>query len=94
MKDNIEFENRYRLGTCVPGGAKEFIPLQAADLIAYETYRYLGEKEFGEQKTRIAMKKLLPTNGFSGYYMGAKLFARIKDDLESSNCSPGGYIIL
>lgn len=58
MKDRMELPYRDRLGSIAFGGKDQFVPLQAADIIAYETHRYLPMRR--ENKTpRWPMKQIL-----------------------------------
>jgi hypothetical protein len=92
LKDLPDYKYRHRLGTCTPGSWEDFIALQPADLIAYETYRYLHEKKFGSQKVRKALGKMFGKNAFSGYYYDADLLADIKEEVEGMDCGPNGFI--
>jgi hypothetical protein len=89
MKDDSRYKYRHRLGSCTRGSWQEFIPLQAADLIAYESYRYL---HVGKQRARKALEKMFAKNGFSGYYWDADLLNSVKDELENMECGPNGFI--
>jgi hypothetical protein len=95
MKDSGErWPASRHLGTCASGSAEEYIPLQAADLIAYETFRLLESKARGREKIRKALRKLLPKNGFSGYYYEPELLRDIKDTIENAQVEPNGFIAL
>jgi hypothetical protein len=54
LKDSTEWPPCHRLGTCAPGDGADFIALQPADLVAYETFRLIHEKHFGGGKIRKA----------------------------------------
>jgi len=58
LKDDPAFPLRHRLATCAPGGWEEFLPLQCADMIAYDTYRLLEDKNIGMEKTRKSLESL------------------------------------
>jgi len=94
MKDHSSYPFGHRLATCVPGGAEEYVALQPADLIAYETCRYLQNKQSGDDPERVrkAMQKLFQHNAFSGYYYNSQLLQDMKTEIEISNCDPDGYI--
>jgi len=92
MKDDPRWKYRHRMGTCAPGSWKEFVLLEVADLIAYESYRYLHGQNFGNKKARKAISKMFEKNGFSGFYYDADLLKDIKDEIETSDCGLNGFI--
>jgi hypothetical protein len=94
MKDSTHWPASRHLGTCAPGSAEGYIPLQAADLIAYETFRLLQSKISGNEKLRKALGKLLPKNGFSGYYYEPELLQDIKETIENAQVEPNGFIAI
>lgn len=47
MKDSLEWPHHGRLATCAPGSCDDFTPLEAADLIAYETFRIVNDGATG-----------------------------------------------
>jgi len=94
MKDNPKWRAAYRLGVCTSGSTKEFVGLQPADLIAYETFRLIYDRHYTGRKVRKALQALLPANGFSGFYYEKEILDRLKEPLESSNSSKNGFIVI
>lgn len=94
MKANTTWPPHIHLAACVPGSWQEYIALQPADLIAYETFRLMHEKHYGSQKVRKALEKLLPTNGFSGFYYEPETLERLKEPLAEATCEPNGFIVI
>jgi len=92
MKKQKQWPNHIHLGACAAGAKGEYIALQPADLIAYETFRLIHEKHYGQQKVRKALEKLFPSNGFSGFYYDAGELEYIKDKVESAQVAPNGFI--
>jgi hypothetical protein len=93
MKGSIEWPPYRRLAACAPGGKDEYIALQPADLVAYETFRLLDEKHYGSQKIRKALNALFPHNGVAGVYFEEDTLTRLKEPLESAKCVPNGFIV-
>jgi hypothetical protein len=93
LKENKQWSPHRHLHHCVPSSPSEFVPLQPADLIAYETFKLIHDKHYGAQRVRKAMQKLLPHNGFTGYYWDAEAFKQLKPALEAANCRPNCFMI-
>jgi len=93
IKDDPKFLLRHRLATCAPGGWEEFIPLQCADMIAYDTYRLLDNKNIGMEKGRKSLESLYEKNGFMGFYFEQDLLRGIKEPLEKSQGADNGFIV-
>lgn len=74
----------YRLGTCMIGARDEFIPLQVADLIAYETFKYVHNQKFRAGGLRVVLEKLFPVAGFTGFYYDDQMLKRTKELTEAS----------
>ncbi len=94
MKDNPKFRHGSRLQTCTPASSDDFAGLQAADLVAYETFRLMHGKRSGVTAIRQALNSMLDTTGFIGYQFGQETLERIKDDVDSTECIPDGLIIV
>lgn len=69
MKDDDGFEHRDRFTTIAPMGWEECIPLQPADLLAYENLREAELKSAGK-KRRKTLELLLDLNTFGGCAKG------------------------
>jgi len=94
MKDNPVFRDRNRLATCTPASSDKVIPLQTADLIAYETFRLLHGKRDGVMKARKSLESMFSKNGFKGLYFGKQTLETMKPAIEGAvNCAPNGFII-
>ena len=89
LKNHPQFKYRHRLGTCTRGSAEEFIPLQAADLIAYESYRFLHTRK---QRARKALEKMFQKNTFSGIVWDENMLRDVKAELEAMQCGTNGFI--
>ncbi len=94
MKDNPAFAYRHRLATCTPGSAEEFIGLQPADFVAYETFRLMHDKRNGTTKIRAALNTMFGTTGFLGYLFGEESLSRIKDAVDATDCKPNGFVVI
>lgn len=70
-----ERSNLYRMGLLSVGPRRDFLPLQAADLHAYEIYKYFADQFEGSgRKIRGSLWRLLelPEVGGGGYLLGGK----------------------
>ncbi len=94
MKDNPKFRHSRRLETCTPGAAADFLGLQPADFVAYETFRLMNERRKGNAVMRKALAGMFGTTGFLGYQFGEETLKRIKDDVDSIEAGPGGLVIV
>jgi hypothetical protein len=67
LRDGASERSRYRYQSFTIVNMSDFLPLQAADLLAYESYKYWGNLEFSDKKrpTRISFESLgeVPTTG-------------------------------
>jgi len=92
MKDTPEWPYHHRLATCAPGSWQDFVPLQCADLIAYETFRLIhdGAKD---EKVRKALKLMFSENGFLGYGFDPVALRSLKTDLEQAVCVDNGFVV-
>jgi hypothetical protein len=95
MKDDQEFRYRHRLATCTPGAAEEFIGLQVADYLAYETFRLIHARR-NDRTTDIRkpLKAILGVNRLTGLMFGELFFGSIKANVESLICEPNRCFIL
>jgi hypothetical protein len=73
---------------------ESMIPLQAADLIAYEAFRWHHDRRDRECKTRLVMDIILQHNGISERYYGTKTFKSLKPGIEAIICNPNELTIL
>jgi len=95
MQDNPNWRFGRRLAFCARGNWQDFVPLQTADLIAYETFRLLHEKHKDDPKqARWALRTMFPENGFLGHYYEAETLQRIKEPLENAACAPNGFVVV
>lgn len=92
MKDSVEWRYHHRLATCAPGSAVEFIPLQCADLIAYETFRLIHDGAKGDM-VRKALRSMFKANGFLGHAMDSKTLQALKEPIEESTCIDNGFVV-
>ena len=93
MKNDPTFPFRNKLATCTPGEMEDLIPLQSADMIAYEVYKRLHSVKDTESKMRPVLELLYQNNAVSERYFGAKTLRTMKADIESAKCEPGGLVI-
>jgi len=76
MKYHPDYRFGHRLASCTPGDWKEYIQLQAADLIAYETFKMLhGFNKTGTLKARKSLESMFQDNGFMSYYLDRETLA-------------------
>jgi hypothetical protein len=92
MKDDQKWDLSHRLATCTAGGNScNTIPLQVADLIAYDTYKMIQDRHFGAAKVRKSLESLFSANRFTGHYFDAEVLSSLKDQIESA---PGTEVVI
>ena len=91
MKDSVEWPYHNRLATCAPGSCDDFTPLEAADLIAYETFRIVNDGATGDG-VRKALASMFDANGFMGYGIDGERLERLKEPMESAVCIDNGFV--
>jgi len=93
MKDDATFPHRSKLATCTPGKMEEIIPLQSADMVAYEVFKRLHGLKNTKSRMRPVLSLLYENNVVSERYFGAKTLRTLKFGIESAVCYPGGLVI-
>lgn len=91
IKDGPEFPYRHRLATCIPGATEAFVPLECADLIAYETFRLLDAGPSGN--LRKALEIMFQANGFLGHALEREQLLQMKQAVESAVVREQGFIV-
>jgi len=94
MKDDVNFKYRSRLARCTPGSMQEIIPLQTADLVAYEVFKRLHDRSTKESEMRKVLARLLKENGVSERIFGIQSLKNLKHQIESIVCSPDRLVII
>lgn len=87
IKDDSNVPYRHRLATCVPGGWEEYTPLQAADMIAYDTFKLLDDTHFrGKTEWRKSLKALYESKRtrLHGKYFDKECFLSIQGKIEGT----------
>jgi hypothetical protein len=94
MKFHPSYPFGGKLASCNPGTWREYIQLQAADFIAYESFKALHQiHATGVVAARKSVESLFSDNGFMSYYLGKKDFLKLKPMLENATCGPNGFIV-
>jgi hypothetical protein len=94
MKDNPRFAYRHRLATCTPGRWEDFIGLQPADFIAYETYRLMNDQRRGIETMRKALATMIGTTHFLCEMFAEDTLENIKDIVDAAPCASNSCIIV
>jgi hypothetical protein len=94
IKDDPQFPHRHRLESCTSATSEALIGLQAADFVAYETFRLMHDKRKGQTEIRAAFKTMLGSTPFFGYLLDEKVMLRMKDYVDSATCFPDGLVIV
>ncbi|HUL00281.1 MAG TPA: DUF3800 domain-containing protein [Nitrospirota bacterium] len=92
LKKNPAFAYRHRLKTCTPAEPKQLIGLQVADLMAYEYFKRLQDKE--NKDMRIPLTLIREHNGYEEGFFGNKTLKNMKNDIESAPCGPDQLVII
>lgn len=94
MKDDVKFVHRHRLATCTPGSSEDFIGLQPADFVAYETYRLMHDHRSGKEKIRDALNTMIGTTRFLCEMFTGATLERVKDSVDAAECADNSCIIV
>lgn len=89
LKQNPLFKYAERLGDCAPESPEQCVPLQIADLMAYEYY-----KRMVSDRERIPLKLIRKHNVYCERYFGEKTFLSLKQQIEETRCSPNQLVII
>jgi hypothetical protein len=93
MKFHPSYPFGGKLAFCSPGTWQEYVQLQAADFIAYESFKCLHRVHtIGDVVARQALESLFSDNGFMSYYLDRKTLLQFKPMIESATCDPNGFI--
>ncbi|HEV2960536.1 MAG TPA: DUF3800 domain-containing protein [Candidatus Angelobacter sp.] len=85
IKDDSTVPYRHRLATCVAGSWEEYIPLQPADMIAYDTFKLLDDTHFhGKLEWRKSLKTLYASTPLWGKYFDKECFLSVQGKIESA----------
>lgn len=86
------YGERYRMGSVTKGNRHELVPLQAADLHAYETYRYFANQLCAGRPTRRSFIELMgiPEAGGGGYVITTEWLQFWKAKIAIGERSPDG----
>src|SRR5258706_4136255 len=69
MKRRADWESRFRLGPIATAPKNKYVPLQAADVLAYETQLHMRRQIYGTQHPeRHSFSLLAASNNYRGYY--------------------------
>jgi hypothetical protein len=86
------FPYRHRLETCTPGLATKYIGLQAADFVAYETFRLMQSIRNEIAQIRHALNVMFNTTGFMGHLYGEDALKKIAPLVDAAKCKANGYV--
>jgi hypothetical protein len=93
LADNPSFPYRHRLMTCTPGSPRNIIPLQVADLMAFEYYKRMWGKDRDRVK-RPPLELIQQYNAYCEGFFSEETFTRMKGDIESSICGPNQLVVI
>jgi hypothetical protein len=93
MADNPNFPYRHRLETCTPGNPERIVPLQVADLMAFEYFKRMWGSDRGRAK-RPPLELIQEHNDYCEGFFGEETFIRMKDQIEASICGPNQLVII
>jgi predicted dienelactone hydrolase len=67
--------------------------LQPADLIAYETFRYLHGRQQDVPHVRALIRAMFKQNGYLGFFFDADVFERLKQPLRDADVQDNGFLV-
>ena len=79
--------------TCTPGGPDKLIPLQVADLMAFEYYKRMWG-DANDRPMRKPLELIREHNGYCEGFFGEATFKNLKDGIESAICGPDELVII
>jgi hypothetical protein len=92
MKSDRSWPFSHRLADCGAASAERYIPLQCADMIAYESFRLVQDQHTGA-RIRKGLELMFPTNPFLGCMYDRNAFNQLKILLESAvTCIDNGFV--
>jgi hypothetical protein len=96
LKDNPHFPYHHRLATCAPADSADVVALQAADLIAYESFKRLNiKRDTDAADMRTVMSILVESIGYDGgNYFNERILRDLKPGIESAVCRPGELVVI
>jgi hypothetical protein len=93
MKHHVQFAYGFRLTSCRYANPEQVVPLQVADLMAYEYFRRL--KDSGSiREMRRPLKLIRQYNHYEEGYMGRKYFWKYKTHIESAKGGPDEVVVV
>lgn len=93
LRSNPKFEFRHRLSVCIGARPKDVIGLQVADLIAYEYFKRLTDKN-SARKMRAPLALVREHNAYCEGFFGAATFEKLKEGIESADCGRDQLVII
>jgi len=90
---NQKFEYRDRLIPNISVESKKVVGLQVADLMAYEYFKRIKDKE-KKIKKRIPLELIQEHNQYREGFFGGETFMDMKDRIESAECEPDQLVII
>lgn len=95
LKDEAGFPYRSRLYSCARADMESMVPLQASDLISYESFRWNHDRRStADANTRFVMKAIQDHNTIAERYYGTNTLTSLRDGIESVVCLPNRLVIL
>jgi hypothetical protein len=94
MKSSSRFPHRHRLEACTSGSSEIFPGLQAADYVAYETFRLMQSKRNGATQIRKALSTMFGTTGFLGNQFSDEVLERISKDIDEMDSETDGFVVV
>jgi len=96
MKRNPQFPYRHRLLECSPGDPSEMVPLQVADLMAYEYYKRISQHKAtsSNMAVRTPLRLIQENANYAHGLFGEAWFTKNAQAIESAVCGPSQLIVI
>lgn len=96
MSQNPIFPYAHRLETCTPASPEKIIPLQVADLMAFEYYKRLRQQIDGQPMPppRYALDMIQRHNNYAEALFGESWFRANAEMIESTPSGPNQLIVI
>jgi len=96
LKDDERFPYRNLLATCTPSDSAQVIPLQAADMIAYEVFkRFHVTRKNVTAEMRTVLSILRANIGYDGgRYFSEETMRSLQPGVQAAVCAPNALVLI
>jgi hypothetical protein len=93
LASNQSFRYRHRLEDCVSASPEEYVGLQVADLMAYEYFKRIKNKD-NDSERRYPLKLIQENSHYEEGFFGEDTLKDMKNRIESAICGQDELVII